>query len=85
MALGSELAQHGGMHAFLAEHSQDLRGSIIIDIDALGAGELCMIEREGMYRKVKASSRMKRYTKKASQATGLSIGTASIMLSLIHI
>lgn len=79
VALGSELAQHGGMHAFLAEHSQDLRGSIIIDIDALGAGELCMIEREGMYRKVKASSRMKRYTKKASQATGLSIGTASIM------
>ncbi|WP_301155504.1 aminopeptidase [Gordonibacter sp. RACS_AR68] len=79
VALGSELAQHGGMHAFLAEHNQDLRGSIIIDIDALGAGELCMIEREGMYRKAKASSRMKRYTKKASQATGLSIGAASIM------
>ena len=38
-----------------------------------------MIEREGMYRKAKASSRMKRYTKKASQATGLSIGAASIM------
>lgn len=79
VALGSELAQHGGMHAFLAEHNQDLRGSIIIDIDALGAGDLCMIEHEGMYRKAKASSRMKRYTKKASQATGLSIGTASIM------
>ena len=79
VALGSELAQHGGMHAFLAEHNQDLRGSIIIDIDALGAGELCMIESEGMYRKAKASSRMKRYTKKASQATGLSIGAASIM------
>ena len=79
VALGSELAQHGGMHAFLAEHNQDLRGSIIIDIDALGAGELCMIEREGMYRKAKASSRMKRYTKKSSQATGLSIGAASIM------
>ena len=79
VALGSELAQHGGMHAFLAEHNQDLRGSNIIDIDALGAGELCMIEREGMYRKAKASSRMKRYTKKASQATGLSIGAASIM------
>ncbi len=79
VALGSELAQHGGMHAFLAEHNQDLRGSIIIDVDALGAGELCMIEREGMYCKAKASSRMKRYTKKASQATGLSIGAASIM------
>lgn len=79
VALGSELAQHGGMRAFLAEHNQDLRGSIIIDIDALGAGDLSMIDREGMYRKSKASSRMKRYTKKASQATGLSIDTASIL------
>lgn len=79
VALGSELAQHGGMRAFLAEHNQELRGSIIIDIDALGAGSLSMIEREGAYRKVKASSRMKRYTKKASQATGLSIETASIL------
>lgn len=78
VALGAELAHQGGMRAFLAEHGQDLRGSIIIDIDALGAGELSMIEREGTYRKVKASSRMRRYTKKASQATGLSIGSASL-------
>ncbi len=79
VALGSELAQHGGMHAFLAEHSQDLKGSVIIDLDALGAGELCMIDREGTYRKAKTSSRMKRYTKKASQATGVSISTASLL------
>lgn len=79
VALGSELAQQGGMHAFLAEHNQDLRGSIIIDIDAMGAGDLSMIEREGKYRKVKASSRMKRYTKKASQATGLRIDTGAIL------
>lgn len=78
VALGSELAQNGGMRAFLTEHHQDLRGSIIIDLDALGAGDLCMIEQEGMYRTVKTSSRMKRYVKKASQATGLSVGGAQI-------
>ena len=78
VALGSELAQNGGMRAFLTEHQQDLRGSIIIDLDALGAGDLCMIEQEGMYRTVKTSSRMKRYVKKASQATGLSVGNAQI-------
>lgn len=78
VALGSELAQNGGMRAFLTEHQQDLRGSIIIDLDALGAGDLCMIEQEGMYRSVKTSSRMKRYVKKASQATGLSVGNAQI-------
>lgn len=78
VALGSELAQNGGMRAFLTEHQQDLRGSILIDLDAMGAGDLCMIEQEGMYRTVKTSSRMKRYIKKASQATGLSVGTAQI-------
>lgn len=78
VALGSELAQNGGMRAFLTEHQQDLRGSIIIDLDALGAGDLCMIEQEGMYRSVKTSSRMKRYVKKASQATGLNVGSAQI-------
>lgn len=78
VALGSELAGHGGMNAFLTEHQQDLRGAIIIDINALGAGTLSMIECEGTYRKAKTSSRMKRYIKKASQATGLSVSNASI-------
>ncbi|WP_232050903.1 aminopeptidase [Arabiibacter massiliensis] len=78
VALGSELSQNGGMRAFLTEHQQDLRGSIIVDLDALGAGELCMIEREGEYRSVKTSSRMKRYVKKASQATGLDVGAAQL-------
>ena len=78
VALGSELAQNGGMRAFITEHQQELRGSIIIDLDGLGAGDLCMIEQEGMYRTVKTSSRMKRYIKKASQATGLNVGGAQI-------
>lgn len=78
VALGSELAKNAGMHAFLDEHQQDLRGSIIIDLDALGAGDLCLIESEGMYRPVKTSSRMSRYVKKAAQATGASVGTAQL-------
>lgn len=79
VALGSELANHGGMKALLAEHAADLKGSIIIDLDALGAGELSVIEREGAYRKVKTSSRMKRYVKKASQATGIPVASASLL------
>lgn len=79
VALGSELTHHDGIHAFLAEHNQDLRGSVIIEIDALGAGDLSLVEREGLYKKVKASSRMKRYAKKASQATGLPIQSAAIL------
>lgn len=81
VALGSELAGNAGMKAFLAEHGNELRGSVIINMTALGAGELSLIEREGKFRRVAASSRMKRYMKKASQATGIESTTASIKWS----
>ena len=38
-----------------------------------------MIDNEGGYRVAKTSSRMKRYTRKASQASGVSIGSASLL------
>lgn len=81
VALGSELAGNAGMQAFLKEHERDLSGSIIIELDSLGAGDLCLIEREGAYRKVKTSSRMKRIVKKATQATGMSVASTSILWS----
>lgn len=81
VALGSELAGNAGMQAFLKEHERDLSGSIIIELDSLGAGDLCLIEREGAYRKVKTSSRMKRIVKKATQATGTSVASTSILWS----
>lgn len=81
VALGSELAGNAGMQAFLKEHERDLSGSIIVELDSLGAGDLCLIEREGAYRKVKTSSRMKRIVKKATQATGTSVASTSILWS----
>ncbi len=78
VALGSELARNGGMSAFLTEHAQDLRGAIIIELEGMGAGELSLVEREGAYKAVASSSRMKRYVKKASQALGMSVPSAQI-------
>lgn len=79
VALGAELGGHSGIRAFIAEHEHELRGSIIIELEALGGGDLCMIDNEGGYRVAKTSSRMKRYTRKASQASGVSIGSASLL------
>lgn len=76
VALGAELNGNSGMRAFIAEHGQELRGSIIIELEALGAGDLCVTESEGMYRTAKTSSRMRRYTRKATQATGVQVGSA---------
>lgn len=81
MALGSELAGNAGMKAFLAEHSTDLRGSIIINLNALGTGTLSFIEKEGKFKQVAASSRMKRYVKKASQASGVPAESTQIRWS----
>ncbi|MDO4289854.1 MAG: hypothetical protein Q4C41_01300 [Eggerthellaceae bacterium] len=79
VALGAELAGNGGMEAFIAEHEADLKGSIIIELDGLGAGDLSLVEREGTFRAVKSSSRMKRYTRKASQTLGMGVSTTSML------
>ena len=78
VALGSELAKNGGMNAFLAEHSQDLRGAIIIELEGMGAGELSFVEREGAYKTVFSSSRMRRYVKKASQALAMDVPSVQL-------
>ncbi|MEG2260765.1 MAG: M28 family peptidase, partial [Raoultibacter sp.] len=78
VSLGSELAGNAGMYAFLREHAQELKGSVFINLEALGAGRLSYIEKEGSLKKFKASSRMRRYIKKASQASGVSVETAQI-------
>lgn len=79
VALGAELADNAGMKALIAEHGAELKGAMMIDLDALGAGELSLIEREGMFRPVKLSSRMKRYVRKASAALGLSVGKGTML------
>ena len=78
VALGSELAGNGGMKAFMAAHEAELKGALIVELEALGAGELMLIDKEGTYVPKKASSRMKRLVRKAGQATGLKVPEATM-------
>ena len=78
VALGSELAKDSGMRAFLNEHATELKGAMIVDIEALGGGDLCLIDREGCYNATKTSSRMGRLARKASQASGVKFEHAQI-------
>lgn len=78
VAIGSDLAGNAGMKAFVDEHAQELRGAMIINLECLGAGNLTNLDKEGMYKKVSASSRMKRFVRKASQSTGISVSSGSI-------
>lgn len=78
VALGAELADNAGIKSFIAKHSDDLSGAVVIDIDAMGAGTLSLIDEEGIIRRVKASSRMKRYVTKAGTSLGLHINSVKM-------
>ena len=78
VALGAENAAHSGMQAFMDEHADELKGSIIINLEALGAGRLTFIEREGFLKPKAVSSRMKRFLRAASEKTGISFSTATM-------
>lgn len=79
VALGSQLSGEAGMRAFLHEHASELRGAIVINLEALGAGDLTFMQKEGIAKTCVASSRMKRYVKKASNATGVSCATSQML------
>lgn len=78
VALGSELAGNGGIKAFLAEHASDMRGAIIVNLESLGAGTLSYLEKEGRLKQASCSPRMKRFMRKASQASGVDVAPAKL-------
>ena len=78
VAMGADGVSHDGARAFLAEHQNELRGSMIIEIESLGAGVLSVASEEGAVRKVAASSRIKRYTRAATAETGIAVDNVSL-------
>ncbi len=78
VALGSEIDENAGIKAFLMEHAQELRGAIIIDIEGLGAGELSLVNSEGLVRKSQTSSRMKRYVRSAANKLGVVVPSVDL-------
>ena len=50
---------------------------MFVEIESLGLGELCYATEEGQFRRFKSSSRIKRFTRDATAATGISLGQIS--------
>lgn len=78
VALGAEQYSHSGMQAFLEEHADEMKGAVIINLEALGAGSLSSIEREGVYKAYKPSSRTKRFIRQAIERSGVACRSAAI-------
>ena len=78
VAIGSDTDAHDGALAFVNEHASDLRGAMIIEVESLGLGNLSVASDEGRFRKVNASSRIKRYMRNAQSATGITPASVSL-------
>lgn len=79
VGLGAEQYSHSGVNAFLEEHADEMKGAIVINLEALGAGALSCIEQEGAYKPYKISSRLKRVLRQASERSGVGYHTDRIV------
>lgn len=79
VGLGAEQHSHSGINAFLEEHADEMKGAIIINLEALGAGALSCVEQEGAYKSYKISSRLKRVLRQASERSGVGYHTDRIV------
>lgn len=78
VALGAEEAYNSGMEAFLTEHADELKGSIVINIEALGDGVLTYLQKEGVLKPMKPSSRIKRFVRDATNRSGVGCATGAL-------
>lgn len=67
VATGSRHVNSAGMQAFLAAAGNEMRDAMIINIDSVGAGELCWYSAEGGLRSHKASARITSLAKRVAR------------------
>lgn len=58
VALGGSELDHAGMKDFLARHRRDIRGSFVINLDCVGAGDLTLLSSEGLDNPHRADRRL---------------------------
>lgn len=76
VALGASDCDHAGMRAFLAEHRKQIRGSFVINLDSVGAGDLTMLSREGLLITRRADRRMLRMMSTIANDLHIPVGKA---------
>lgn len=79
VALGSDQYSHSGITAFLDEHADEMKGAVIINLEALGAGTLSVVDQESeTFKTHRPSSRIKRFVRQASERSGVAYHTAPL-------
>lgn len=60
VALGASSLDHAGMRAFLRQHRSEVRGCFVVNLDCVGAGNLCLLKNEGLEGTRRADRRISR-------------------------
>lgn len=67
VAAGASELGCAGMHAFLRDHKRDIRGCFLINLDAVGAGSLSILSREGLDDTRSCDRRISRLCKRVAE------------------
>lgn len=67
VAAGASELGAAGMHAFLRDHKRDIRGCFLINLDAVGAGSLSILSREGLDNTRACDRRISRLCKRVAE------------------
>lgn len=67
VALGASALDRAGMQAFLQDFRRTCRGSFVINLDSVGAGQLTIFGHEGIYNKRRADRRLTRTLSNAAK------------------
>lgn len=79
VALGGQGAKNAGIKAFYDAHQAELRGATVIEIDAVAAGDLCAIQKEGSLKASTVSNRLNRIARSVADGMGLPLGEADLL------
>ena len=74
VALGGSSLDHAGMRSFLAEHRSEIRGSFVINLDCVGAGDLTLLTHEGRTVKRRADRRLGRILTNVAKDVHVELG-----------
>ena len=78
VALGADYADHAGAKKFFEMHKDELKGSIFIVLDGLGAGVTTLVEKEGVLKSKSISPRMKRIARGSAKTVGLDLASTTM-------
>lgn len=77
VALGASSLDHAGMRAFLRQHRSEVRGCFVINLDCVGAGDLCLLKAEGLEGTRRADRRISRLLSGAANDLHLALDQRS--------